>query len=414
MDLAPLASLIFITVYAGLLFLPFSTGASDKSVVISFGLPFFLVAGYLVIMYLLRKGFNFAPQLRATLFLSTMFAGVMTVTAFFSLNVIASLARVLPNLIGYLIALFILSFVSEDTGKRLRCLNKMTQALAISGAILAVYFSVNFFVAVKNNSLVEVIIQRYTGGLMSLPWGASNVVVAPLFVPLFAQFARQYLGDRSKLGNLIIVASIITAVIISQSRTVLLLLIIAFLTIAALKQNVKFILILALVVIASLSVLYQYDDDVFNFIVESRVTKSEDLSSFNSRPELWQENILYFLRDPLSFAGYYGSPYTMLGVSSHNILLTTLVEQGIAGFCVFVLLVTNYFYCGISACFKGNALQRKIAPVFLLGMAMMLVNLQLEDANFTQQYTIYFWIYFGISVLVFFLNAGEQKSSSIS
>jgi len=412
--ITPQAALIFVLIYAGLLLLPFSTGASDKSVVISFGLPFFLVAGFLIIMYLFREGFCFAPQLRATLFISTMFIGIITVTSFFASNVIASFARVLPNLMGYLIFLFILSFVSADIGNRLLCFSKMTQGLAISGAILALYFAATFFIAVKNNSLAEVVIQRYTGGLMSLPWGASNVVVAPLLIPLFAQFARYYLSERNRIVNFIVTVSIIVAVIISQSRTVLFLLIISFIGIAVMKKNLKLLIVLLLVTTSALFILYQFDIDTLKLIFELRTSSSEDLGAFDGRSDLWRENIHHFMLDPISFSGFSDSSSSWLGVSSHNILLTTLVQQGIAGLFIFILLVGNYIYCGMNAYLTGNDLQRKIVPVLILGMTMMFINLQFEDANFTQQYTIYFWIYFGISSLTFFLDANHPKVPSTS
>ena len=76
----------------------------------------------------------------------------------------------------------------------------------------------------------------------------------------------------------------------------------------------------------NLDFFYDIDQTLMN-----RFTDLDNISSANTRFEIWGEHLSFLFSHPLEISGYY-SLLSIFGYSSHNLILTTLLERGIIGF----------------------------------------------------------------------------------
>jgi len=388
---------IFRFIFLGMILLPFSTNPGDKSVVISFGLPFLAIAAVISFLFLIYSNRPFNANLKGVLWSSCLYVGFIALFSMFSPERLPSFGRSIPHVIGLLIFIFILSFSNDSNKAKSSWINKFIITLVLSGTILSVYYVANFSLAAFHKSFIEVIFERFVGGLMSLPWGASNTIAATLIMPLVVTLASIHMSTGYKYCKYIVVVIIIIAILATLSRTVLVLLLYIFLIQSILARSSKYIAYFILIVMVPGILLFYFNKEGLDAISQTRVNV-DTITSLSGRAEIWKEFAEYISRNPLSPIGYYGSQY-LFGYSGHNTLLTTMVELGIFGILITIVFYANLLTCSLKAILNSNTEHKNIYIILFVGLTAILLNLMNEDPNYTQQYIIYFWFFSGILCL---------------
>lgn len=363
--------------------LPFSTGIDSPIGVQSLGLP-------LLTLCVLVTGFNSvgrSTRLSTRLIVGLLLAWAsvlwMTFTTAFAPAPLPSLTRALLNLMGALF-LSVAILGTANGAAALRLASRVSLGIILATSICSAYYTINILLAIAEHGADLVLIQRFVGGLMSLPWGASNSIAALLILGLGVLLIEAGRFRRSTwilLGALHLVAILLT---LSRNGIVVALILLAWGGGRSVRRAMVGLLILAALLVTA--VIGSIDLSAFDALIADRLTGGSEVS--NGRIDTWTEKLDYFLANPLSPVGYYGNIYRF-ELSAHNFLLNTLVEQGVFGAVVGAflfgwLLLTGGWRTAPSA--NGPSMSyRKL-------WALMALNMAFEDPNFTQPFIVIFWL----------------------
>lgn len=363
MDNRAIASTILLL---GCITIPFST-SKESFFVLNFGVLFFLFSGAFGLLYLMNR--KFPRVIYLALFISLL--GILF--SFLSETILPSLSRALVQFLAIMSCVYFYFHFSYDY-------KKIEKSVIISGLILCTYYIVNYLVAVSNYGLSIVLFERAAEGPASLPWGASNIVSACILITYLIYINSNTFNKRSTaLINLLY----FLAILLTFSRTGIALFIIAFMLSQFNKGAIKLkgillFLILVLCLAGGFALLNSSDEaDSVSLLLEDR-TSVEEVTSGNGRIDHWISSVLYFVKNPLNPVGYYGSMSALEG-TSHNWLLTSLVEQGLV---VLLLNLLLMFLLTYKAFTVSNLLGGSVLIVFL--------NLFVEDVQFVHPYMFYF------------------------
>ncbi|AFY94250.1 lipid A core-O-antigen ligase-like enyme [Chamaesiphon minutus PCC 6605] len=400
--------------------LPFSTGTGAGSFVVTFAFPFLVLLAVFIFGNLIsrKERINYPDDLKLTLLCALIHTFSILITSLMNESLIQSFARSIFSLIGYLILLYITSNASISKDAKL-AYNKISWVLILSGTVMAIYFIVNFLLAIQQNSLDKVLLERENGGLMSLPWGASNTIAGCLMMPFFLALERAFnmqpFGKKQKsplmFGFMLI---IIIAILITQSRNVIVTLAMGTIFIGGLTKNIKptliFLTILGIVFVLLLSLLGQDLETIFAARLGDR---AQDVGGFNGRTTLWEVSLAYFALHPFQPLGYFGM-LGELGHTAHNVFLTTLLEQGVLGLIAYLLfLINNFWYCVKKMNSKSlSFMARKRMTLYLIAMLCILLQLQFEDSNLTAQNIIFQWIFLALMYLSSYCDTPEDADDN--
>lgn len=362
--------------FVGMILLGFSTSPQDGGV-LSFGTPFF-IASMLVFMPVIHRywvdmdwRFFIFPLLHVLL--------IVAMTAL-SFNQFQSSVRAFFNLIGFVIYLGLICSIQSQ---RLS-VQALARTLICSGAVLAVYFIVNFFISSLELGVQQVILERYVGGAMSLPWGASNTIAQVL---LLSAVSYTILEDRRKT-DFFMFCLIAAGICLTFSRSNMLLLFILFFFVFRIRQLIVVGAISGLflaVFFAYMIIFAGWDLSGFDAFLSSR-TDVEVLATGNGRIQTLIEKIDYLMNHPFEPIGYYSSLF-YFDLSAHNFWMTSLIEQSYAA----VLVSLCFFF------FIGRTVFRRNRNVFF-GFLIVMMALMVEDPHFTQQYITSFWVFLALLV----------------
>jgi hypothetical protein len=366
--------LVFFAV--GMLLLAFSSSPEDGGV-LSFGTPFLVVSMLAFIPVIFRFFANMDWRFFLFPLLYILFIVVMTA---FSFSPFQSSVRAFFNVVGFVLYLGLMcSVLSQRLSVQL-----LARILICSGAILAMYFIVNFFLSSLEFGVEQVILERYVGGAMSLPWGASNTIAQVL---LLSAVTYLILDDRRKLDFLMF-CLISVGICLTFSRSNMLLLFLLFFVIFKLRQLVVVCAIVSFflaIFFAYMVVFAGWDLSGFDTFVSSR-TDVDLLVTGNGRLQTMMEKIDYLMDHPFEPIGYYSSLF-YFDLSAHNFWMTALIEQSLAA-----VLVTLVFFF-----FVGRTVFRRDRKVFF-GFLIIMAALMVEDPHFTQQYITSFWVFLALLV----------------
>ena len=275
---------------------------------------------------------------------------------------------------------------------------------------MSIYFIINFLLAVQQNSLDKVLLERENGGLMSLPWGASNTIAACLMMPFFLALDRVF-NRKSGRNNratknsntlmFFVMLTIIMAIVITQSRNVISTLVVGMVSIGFLTKNTKptliFLGMLALIFFVIISFYGQDLDTIFDARLGDQAA---DIGGFNGRTSLWEISIAYLINHPLEPLGYFGM-LGELGHTGHNVFLTTSIEQGIFGLIAYLLFLINNFSFCIKKIFTKSlsSTTKRRMVLYLIAILSILLQLQFEDSNLTAQNILYQWVFLALMYL---------------
>lgn len=393
--------LIDLALVVGFVLLPFSTGPGQALPVLSYGLPFFAlamvgVAGRLLLNTLRFPATNKAPVVVGALYTVVVLASLATASD----RQVQGL-RTVWVLLGFVVFLYVFSVCSTSAYEAAeRSIIRYASVLVVSGSILALYFLLNMMIAVMRHGFGEVIIERYVGGAMALPWGASNVIAAALLMPLFASlFIWKQRGLRS-WRPAIPAALILAAILATMSRNALSAVAIGLLAQAIFGRSLKSIAVLVLVfAVAWVAVGHVGGRNGLELIYQTRLGNVQQIEGLNGRLGVWTASIAQFTAHPWEPVGYYGSLNSQ-GTTSHNILLTALVEQGPSGVVATAALLLSALWWAWKARYRNTLVGPTRAwdrTALFCGMLAIVANLQLEDAYFTLPYCMYFWTFLALA-----------------
>lgn len=360
-----LSSLFYLFFGVGIVLLPFSTSPDDGGVV-SFGLPFLVIAAIpaaLIFIYRLKL---VDPVL---VFLSAAYILLIVVMTFFSPSFLQSSARMMVHVIGYLIFLGLLGVFVVDRNSQ----DIIARMCIVSCSILAAYFLVNFGLAALAIGVESVVMERYVGGAMSLPWGASNAIAQVLLLA-FVFFA---VLENRKVIDSILLLIISFGILFTFSRSVIFLMLLMYFVNFGARWMGKFA-IYGVLLVFLIGITVSFDFSSFDGFIADRINP-ESIYTGNSRLDLMGEKIDYFFLNPFSPIGYYGS-LSNFEQSAHNYWLTTLVEQSVIGIIV-------SFGLFVYVAYKAFSRSAKVGMAFVVIMSALMV----EDPHFTQPYIIIFW-----------------------
>lgn len=384
----------------GLLLVPFSTSVDSGYPVISFGLPLLLLALAFAVTYPVGNAFSLPKSVAPALMAGGAIVVVMGAFTFNAPYVDRSLARLAPNLICFFLVFRLVRIYFND---RDFAIENGLRALAMSGAVMALYYILNMTVAVIQNGVDAVLLERYTGGLAALPWGASNNVSAALVFPHAACHALRWRCRDRWSGPLLFL--ILLAVAMTFSRAGMLVHGMLFLSACILCRNYRYLFASMLVLVALLWLSAHHLQEYLDLLMSTRFSPDREIS--NGRLDSFSAKSAYFLDHMMAPIGYYGSLFIFNGLTAHNLFLTVLVEQGFPGLIAMLLF--------LAACWYALFRTRKLPPadmvfrrILAAGAIFSFTNLMVEDAYFTQPYIIYFWTYFFI---VMMFSAGLHSTA---
>jgi O-antigen ligase len=401
---------------------PFSTGAGAGSFVIAFAFPFlfllfFFIAGSLIVR---KERINYPDDLKLSLLFAAIHLFAIFIASLMNQNLVMSFARSIFDFFGFAIFLYITSHASKHKNAAL-VYSKLSPIFVWSGVIMSAYFIINFLLAVQQNSLDQVLLERENGGLMSLPWGASNTIAGCLMMPFFLALDRAFntksLKFNSRAVMFLAMLLIMFAIIVTQSRNVIITLLLGLTFVGVLTKNIKpTILFLGTIVTIVVSIALLSGQDLSS-IFEARVgDQAQDVGGFNGRTTLWEASILYFSTHPFSPLGYFGMLGEM-GHTGHNIFLTTLVEQGVFGLVAYILfLINNLGFCLKKIYDKSLSFGiRRRMTLYMIAMLSILLQLQFEDSNLTAQNIVYQWMFLALMYVSPYCDVpeGEEAASTM-
>lgn len=384
-----------------MLLLPFSL--DEDIVVFSFGLPVFALLALYYLARIFSSPTSIAPRLPSILLLAITCLGIMIATSWLAENPLRSLWRVAIHGVGILMLWYFCSQPSRGSAAQdLERYRGLIKILARSGALMGLYYVANIFYQSMDHGLETVLNQRWMGGLASLPWGASNTVAGALLIPFVAclqvlaepapKTRARALSARVErvewIAYALLIASGILAAVSRNAITVMFLVFAIFL----LRKATVGVLIAATAVGAFL--LLSIDQDVVFSVIDQRVY-GQDVQTLNQRLDIWSEYAAYISAAPFSPIGYYNTLFEF-GYSGHNFTLTTYVEQSLVGWlaaaALFIMLLAR---CGALAA-SPEPNDRVSGRFLFVGLLALAINLHFEDANFTQQYILYWWYFVGL------------------
>jgi hypothetical protein len=399
------SSHLYIVFLISMCLLPFSTAAGSGSFVVSFAFPFLIVLFILIIAkFVTRKErINYPNELKPALFCALLHVFCIFISSLMNQSLMLSFARAIFDLVGFTVFLYITSnsSISKDA---ILAYNKITLIFISSGFIMSIYFIINFLLAVQQNSLDKVLLERENGGLMSLPWGASNTIAACLMMPFFLALERLFnikVKNNDSKVMFFVMLTIIMAIIITQSRNVISTLIVGMIFIGCLTKNAKRTLIfLGTIAVIFLAITSLYGQDLTTIFDARLGDQAADIGGFNGRTSLWEISILHFMNHPLEPLGYFGM-LVEFGHTGHNVFITTLIEQGIFGLVAYILfLIDNFSFCMRKIFTKSlSFITKKRMILYLIAMLSILLQLQFEDSNLTAQNILYQWVFLGLMYL---------------
>jgi O-antigen ligase len=391
----------------GFLLLPFSTAAGERSIVFSFGLPVLAPCALLMLVKAGRSGFAFPREHGFTVVMAVLYAACTVGFSFLAEQPMVSLWRALVNVLGLAIFLYMVHQATQPAREREIAFIGLNRILFLSGMVMGAYYIVNMLLVASQHGMVAVFSERFVGGLIALPWGATNSIASALLMPLCgSMIALQIPGERKLAVAAMIV--MMATILLTVSRNGISCMALMAVVWAVLFRRF-FLLFLSIALAGGAAwMLETIEPGTLEFLYETRLENTAEIYALNHRMDIWEDSIEHLKTYPFEPVGYYGVLDLFSGLSPHNVLLTTTLEMGWFGLFVFLGLWANIFARTIWSAFHARGPSRTHAMGLLAGLTAVAVNLQFEDPNYTHQYILYSWMFLGLVVL------GATRESSAS
>lgn len=199
---------------------------------------------------------------------------------------------------------------------------------------------------------------------------------------------------KPKLLLLILIATNIFCITFMFSRAAYLGLAVGMFVLLAMKKKV----LLVFLVIMAISGQFAIPEKVKQRIRETTNEHGDLDQSSERRLNVWKESIDLFLERPLFGYGYGVFPYMGFDLGdTHNIYLKILVEQGLGGMFIFLLLILCFFFIGVRLYTRGDDdLSKGLGLGFSVSILVLLVNNMFGDRWTYAEVSSYLWVFAGL------------------
>jgi O-antigen ligase len=367
--------------WAGCLLMPFSTGIDASVGVQAFGIPVLAIAALTGgIAAIGNVSIGLPPRVALFLWTCALSVAWLTICATWSPQPLPSLSRAFVNVLGLALLMCCVLIVARHWSS----LSWRSIGLPVVAAstLLSAYYVVNLAWVIHLFGTEAVVLERYVGGLMSLPWGASNTIAAVLLLGLGMAFLLRERMSSLWLWGIALVH--VTAIALTFSRNGAAMAILLLL-LGANRVERRFLLIGigALLFTALAEQQFVAESAALTELIENRLTGGDEVS--NGRLEIWSNKVEYFLNNPWLPTGYYSLLYKF-DFSGHNFAITTLIEQGFPGLLLNLALLWQLF------AMPAKSGTSRTPMTFQRLWFLVTVNMTFEDPHFTQPFIILFWL----------------------
>jgi O-antigen ligase len=281
-------------------------------------------------------------------------------------------------------------------------------SLMIWGLILSI---IQMYFMIKQGSILISLIKKD----IQVGWGRSNYIAAfyALLIPInISMLFSKKISLVKRILLIICSIMMISSMILTGSRGGVLALIlgcsILFLRIRKLK-TIIIIVFFAIIMYAIISI------NPSTKILIHRMQESKSSSSVFSRVATWEESGKIILKHPIFGVGlgnmhYYVNNYyvrqtggfTLL--KSHNLILELLVETGLVGFFVYIIIIIKIFKMQISNCkILKEPFQKNIAWGLLAGNTAAFIHSLVEPTILSYIFGIVYWTINGLTIKQYIL-----------
>ena len=375
----------------GVVSLTFSVALMGETGIVSVGMPV-LAFGLLASTGRLWPGF--VRRRHPLVFdLALLYLCCVILSLFWSKNPLQAGWRVAMHVVGFVLWIYL---VGAFATRGQAVVRRWALILALSGVAMACHFLGNLLYLLLSGSIEQALVQRYSGGLMSLQWGASNTVAAALIFPILGAMLLATTHPRAWRLCVAMAAIMLLAIMATMSRNALGSLLIAGAVYAALQRRLQ-AFVGAVAVFGAMAALFAWaiGGDAFDLVMDIR----SGSSGYRDRLDLWRRGWGYLLQTFPKPIGFYGSMHRF-EVSSHNFLFSYVIEIGAWGLAAFIGLVAASWRELHRERRRIIAAGAPVRPldVCLAGFVAMLVNISFEDPQYTQPYIIFFWVFLALAL----------------
>lgn len=388
---------------AGFLLLPFSLTAGGRLgepgfVAVSLGLPLVFLAALIFVMSGAAGIARLPRGLSLTLVAAAVHAGFIVWYSAYATSLGGMIARSAGALLGLAVFLYLCSLGASARGNDERY-RRLLWVIAASGAILALYYSVNFAVRSLEFGLVAVIGSRTVGGLAALPWHASNVVGGAMLYPWCLMFLIEPRTRGERLALRVLMAVIALALLLTMSLGAIGSAIVFLLLAVPAGGRLRALGAVALSLAAAAVVLRLATGEHFGLVLQYAFELQNSRGDVtNNRMEGYVAALRYFAERPLEPVGYGAAAQIITPDGTHNIWLAYLLEMGPLGVASLAALVAMLVWRAALLTRSRARTDRRAGWLFVALLASVFLHMMVETPIYTQQAALYFWAAAGLLV----------------
>ena len=353
--------------------------------VVPFALPLYALMALAVIAHLIYAQKDARSDVESWLALSLgiLLFIICGAFAFYSDNINASLLRAF--FLSSIPILIIATSIKLKGAVLIKGVDLIRMVL-YSGVLTSIYYLSVMVNEIFINGNYAAIYERYSGGALELPWGASNVVASVLLLPFFISTSSLSRNNNSRLK---LVAPILLGcgILSTMSRTSVIIMIIWIIfTIARNGDYLKKLSYLGaacVVLWSGLNATGLKDSKDFDIMISNRVDFQSN-AEIGGRKLLWLETISNINATHSQPIGYYQS-IAEFGYTSHNFILSMMIETGVlgtaAGLFLFGFTVVTSFVRSMKD--EGGEI-----IIRCFAFTLLLVLMMFEDSIYTMQFSL--------------------------
>jgi hypothetical protein len=260
---------------------------------------------------------------------------------------------------------------------------------------LGLYFVTTSALAFREYGYAETLAQRYVGGVMSLPWGTTNLIAGVLLFPALLALSVAGSSDRwVRFTGILGAASGLIAIATTLSRTSIALAVFGTLVqvMGALRgrSSWRTVIVIAAAVALGAGVVARASGEGDSFLLGAFLERLDRGSAdLNGRSEVWTSYIELIRRgtdyELMVGHGLFMS-FATNGYSAHNLVLSLIYDVGLLG-----------LVWAIALAVRGVMLLRRAPNAFAIGVAFLAVVAcsMVEDIVYAQQSILYGWLMLG-------------------
>ncbi len=297
-------------------------------------------------------------------------------------------------------------FLYLVTSSKQQFVTNLVKSVNIFSILLSIYFLSNFSFSVYEIGFAKTIVQRFVGGAMALPWGASNIISVVLICSLVTlSLSELFLNITVKKTTLLLI-SIAIILTLSRTGTAILVVLLGLLLLSRLSLMKSILVSLSFILIAPTAI-------IFSFVFLSKVDffanrySTSNFTSMNGRGEIWSHYLDKIGSDLFNLHGFYGALASNV-YTPHNIFISFYYDTGIVGFLLLVLLICFLSVRVLLSSLKISLNKKPFTFLsILLTPLLMLLNLSFEDGIYVPAT---WYMFFTILVLLIHRNNNYENN----